>query len=131
MQVLWKSILDRWDFLTIRFLKGIFARGASPERIGRGIAAGMLAAFLPLSSLRFLGALLAALFFRGNRAVAMLPPIFLSIMEFNAITEWPAAVAGLIFTSRALELHDLAPKLTAFNNGWNWLHPLASLQVQA
>lgn len=130
MQVFWKGILDRWDFLTIRFFKGIFARGSSPERVGRGLAAGFLCSFLPLSPLRFLGAILAAFFFRGNRAVAMLPPIFFSILEFTAAATFPLALATWLWSSRAAELRELTQVLSAANLSWNWLHPLRSLDIQ-
>ncbi len=130
MQVFWKGILDRWDFLTIRFFKSVFARGGSPERIGRGIAAGLLCSFLPLAPLRFVAAIFAAFFFRGNGAVAVLPPIFFSIVEFASATAFPLALASWAWSSRAGELREISQILSAANLSWTWLHPIFSLGLQ-
>ncbi len=59
-----RVFLDALDLKLLSFLRGFFERGGSPEKLSRGIVAGVLGSFFPFTVFRFVAAFLAALFFR-------------------------------------------------------------------
>ena len=123
-------MFDRLDHWIIQFLKRTFSRGGSPERLGRGVAAGIVGAFFPLSVFRFPAALFAALFLRGNRAVTLLPPLVMCIFEPVFLNAIPCRFAGALWRRYADGLSSVAVEMRFANESWLWLHPLDSFKLQ-
>lgn len=123
-------MFDRLDHWIIQFLKRTFSRGGSPERLGRGVAAGFVGAFFSLSILRFPATILAAFFLRGNRAVALLPPLAVCILEPVFLTAIPCRFAGMLWPRNADNFSHVGAEILSANESWLWLHPLDSIAQQ-
>src|SRR5258708_32426705 len=68
-----------------RFLRRFLHQDDPPERLARGLAAGMASALLPVAQLRILVSLLFAWVVRGNKAVALRPKFITSHFSLTPI----------------------------------------------
>jgi uncharacterized protein (DUF2062 family) len=78
----------------------------SPEKIGRGMAAGVFISFTPLYGLHFIGGLLIAKLIRGNLLASMIGTFinnFLTLVPISAM----AMVLGTWILGRELDRHLL------------------------
>jgi len=114
----------------ISLLKGLFERGGSPERVSRGIAAGVLGVCFPSHVLRFPAALLAALFFRGNRVAAVLIPAVAILFDLQFIARIDIALTRLVWFDASEHMRLALAALNYADFAWSWLHPLRSLLQQ-
>ncbi len=125
------KLFDGADRRLFAFVLGIFERGGSPEKFSRGVAAGVLGAFFPSSILRFVAAILSSMFFRGNKAAALVAPAVASVFEFQGLLKFQASLAGGVWPGGAKELFAGASALYAANMAWTWPHPVHSALEQA
>ena len=125
-----RGLLDVIDHKVLGLARDAFERGGSPERLARGSSAGLVAAFLPSSALRFVAAFLAALFFRGNKLAALIAPALAGIFELRGVATLVTGIGTVIWPGGTPQVRSGAQALYAANSAWTWLHPLNSLQEQ-
>ena len=125
-----RDYLDRYDKKVITSVAGLFERGGSPEHMARGIAAGILGVFFPLRFVRFVAAFVAALFFRGNKALALGVPAVAVLFDLQFIARFEIALSQRLWHSGALEWATAVEGFNASDFLWTWLHPIASFEHQ-
>ncbi len=119
--------LGNW---ALRYVNGVFERGGSPERLARGIAAGMLGVFFPLRFVRFLAAFLAAVFFRGNKVAALIVPAVAVLFDLQFIARFEIELAQYFWMTGSPDWHAALAGFNASDFLWTWLHPAASFHNQ-
>jgi cardiolipin synthase len=111
-----------------RIARKVLHTGDPPERVARGLAAGVMGAAFPLPGLQIPISLLFAWIARGNKAVSILPQ-FIS----NAGTMLPLAylqfrLGARLWPGRAAEVEEALSGLKDAANAWTWSAPAASVR---
>src|SRR5258708_22599686 len=110
-----------------RFLRRFLHQDDPPERLARGLAAGMASALLPVAQLRIFVSLLFAWFVRGNKAVAILPQFISSQFSLTLIA-FQLWLGGKVWRGST---HDHALMLSAarrISEVWDWSDPHRSVK---
>lgn len=110
-----------------RFVRRILRQDDPPERIARGVSAGLFAGAVPLPGVQIPFSLLLAWLVRGNAAVSIL-----SQAVSNPLTAVPIAIAeyqlGLWLWPGDTINSDIALNtMKSAGEAWRWSEPLASL----
>jgi uncharacterized protein (DUF2062 family) len=125
-----RDYLDTYDKKVVGLVAGLFERGGSPEHLARGIAAGMLGVFFPLRFVRFVAAFLAALFFRGNKALALLVPAVAVLFDLQFLARFEIGLSQRLWHPGAQEWETAVEGFNASDFLWTWLHPISSFEQQ-